>query len=717
MSKTWGIGLLLLAAQTAAAAEITLTFPIPPSALTYEAVQGFTRVTLEDGLLPEDEPGRPWVPARYINVLLPAGATVLSVQAQGEPVLVRTNLDLLPVQPPAPLSLPAAPWTPPDPAAYASAGLLPAAAAEQGRTHQMRGYCFVSVRLNPVRYKPAARELYLATNLVLTVTYAAPDGAGLRSLSTATRAPFPEIVAELVANPKAMAEFAPASLRADLPSGAVDYLIITTAALSNSFQTLASHRANFNGLTTRVLTTEYITGAYSGLRPDGGTDSQTSIRNCISNYVAAQGTLYVVLGGDNTIVPDRDCYVTCSGYTESGMPTDLYYAGLNGTWDENANGVYGEAPAEGDLAADVIVARVPVRTEAQASAYIQKLRSYELTTASASIRGKLVMLGDTLWNSYTGDSRPSDAVNDGLLGFRSHSPVSDAEIWLRRLFRDSVQPNWTPTVMRLFTDTLTSWDGGTPGDYLQSAANVSTRFNEGWHVVFFNTHGSTTSWGLESGSFTTGNAAALTNRTAMIYTMACLTGGFDLAEPSLSEAFLRNAAGGALMYLGCSRYGWGSPGSLYGGPSCDFNREYVRQVYQLKRPTVGRAFVEHKAAYISSSGINGAYRWIQFGLNLQGDPLLSPTNIPTTYTPFTFRATGLTNTVLLRWSDPTQCGMGTRVVHIRARTDQYPAHTSDGSAVYTGTAMTCEHTGLTPGQPYYYTIWVSDDGVTFVEPP
>lgn len=86
-------------------------------------------------------------------------------------------------------------------------------------------------------------------------------------------------------------------------------------------------------------------------------------------------------------------------------------------------------------------------------------------------------------------------------------------------------------------------------------------------------------------------------------------------------------------------------------------------------------------------------------------------------TPFTVRAVALTNSVLLRWTDPLLSGVNDRTVHIRVRTDNYPASTNDGVEVYTGTNLIFEHTGRTPNQPYYYTIWVSNDGDTFIEPP
>ena len=83
---------------------------------------------------------------------------------------------------------------------------------------------------------------------------------------------------------------------------------------------------------------------------------------------------------------------------------------------------------------------------------------------------------------------------------------------------------------------------------------------------------------------------------------------------------------------------------------------------------------------------------------------------------FSFKAVALTNSVVLRWPDPTQCGLSNRTVHVRCAADAYPTSTTHGIEVYTGMTNVFEHGGLTPGQIYYYTIWGSHDGVTFIEP-
>jgi hypothetical protein len=585
--------------------------------------------------LPAGFPGGwcPWLPAKYVNVLIPAGAKVASIETSADEILVAEGIDVCPVQPPVRLGAPAPPPTGKDVDAYALDTKIPARLAEVTGHHTMRGFTYVSIRLNPVRYIPARQELYLAKNLNVTIEL--EDQREPVIAPAANNGIFKSMVRKIVVNGDMLDTevFAPRMLDG-IPTETVDYLIITSSALQSTFQTLADHRASHNGFSTSVVTLEsiYQNPSYNG------DDNQEEIRNCIEDYVNNKSTAYVVLGGDDTVVPDRDCYVrvlTASGWkTENNMPTDLYYAGLNSSWDEDGDGTYGEADTssgdEGDLAPDVLVGRIPVQSSSQAADYIDKLIDYENNPPSEDFKEKFLILGDELWDHYSGSDRPSDALSDGFSGFRDHSPVSDAEMWLRRLYRDGIQPDWEPSTLAYFFDTLTSWDSSTPGDYLQNSSNVSTRFNEGWYHVFFGTHGNKTIWGLESGTFSSSSASALSGRTTIIYTIACITGHFDgSTDPCLSEAFLRNEDGGALAYFGCSRSGWGSPDSppasntSTGGPSLEYAYKFYDQLLNSGQDILGQVFSQHKASLSGSCGSNGAYRWVQFGMNYQGDPAFS----------------------------------------------------------------------------------------------
>ena len=282
------------------------------------------------------------------------------------------------------------------------------------------------------------------------------DVAAAKAILPKQAALFGPLVDSLVVNPEAARDFAPA-VKTVVPKAALDYLIITSATLSNAFQRVADYRATTagGGYATRVVTTNVIGTLYSG-------DIQTRIRSYISNSVATLGTTMVLLGGDDTVVLDRNCTVSVPDQEtyETNMPTDLYYSGLNGSWNGDGDSSYGETTDSADMAWDVVVARLPMRTAAQVTNYLNRVVAYEAGTPATN---KIMLGGPLAWLITSGTDRPSDDVTGDLhAGFRSVSPahtqVSDSEMWLRRLYRDGIRSNW-PAQVGLMCDTITSWDG------------------------------------------------------------------------------------------------------------------------------------------------------------------------------------------------------------------------------------------------------------------
>ena len=87
------------------------------------------------------------------------------------------------------------------------------------------------------------------------------------------------------------------------------------------------------------------------------------------------------------------------------------------------------------------------------------------------------------------------------------------------------------------------------------------------------------------------------------------------------------------------------------------------------------------------------------------------------YDSFWFNAVPLTNSVYLRWINPTNIGMQSSQVLVHWSDSAYPATTNDGTMIYSGTDRSYHHTDRVPGQPSYYTIWVTHDGSTWFSPP
>ena len=105
------------------------------------------------------------------------------------------------------------------------------------------------------------------------------------------------------------------------------------------------------------MTTDYIYANYQGTENH---DNADKIRDFIRDSYLHHGTRWVLLGGDPAVVPVRGVYVSTYSGTETNLPSDLYYACLDGTWNGDGDGYWGEATDGGsggdiDLTAEVYV--------------------------------------------------------------------------------------------------------------------------------------------------------------------------------------------------------------------------------------------------------------------------------------------------------------------------------------------------------------------------
>lgn len=87
------------------------------------------------------------------------------------------------------------------------------------------------------------------------------------------------------------------------------------------------------------------------------------------------------------------------------------------------------------------------------------------------------------------------------------------------------------------------------------------------------------------------------------------------------------------------------------------------------------------------------------------------------FQPFEFNAVALTDSVHLRWSDPVNSGMQSSEVMLRWSDSGYPATPADGVQLYNGTGQFYLHSGRPSLVPNFYSIWVTHDGMDWVEPP
>lgn len=540
------------------------------------------------------EPGLPLIP---INVLIPEGSAFSGLSVSTSKRLVREGVIVAPNPQMVPTIFATKENTEIIPE-YENK-FYPASSGEYKCTSHMDGYTILNFLVSPFEYDAESKRLYLNESVTLSINLEiSNESATALSMSGNNVS---DIIRNLVVNSEDV-ESKNVSEQTSSFNGAsenIEYLIVTSKELSPYFQPIAKWK-KMKGVSSKVIAVEDIEANYAGAT------TPLKIKSCLYDLYQNNGLKYVLLGGDDTVVPKASCYVTAGGYTEKEMPTDLYFAcfGGNFDWDGNQNGVYGETTDNVDLSPSIYVARVPIRTSTDVTAFSTKLLAYEKSPLEGSWDNNLLMSGVLLWDNYSASQSDAEAKGDNL-------------------YDNFIKPYWAGS-RKKFYDTYTDFEGG--ADYELNKVNLQEQLSKGYNFFDMATHGSPNVWALESGRYYASDAVNMKSKGfTIITTMACQTNQFDSPtyEPCLSEAFIRNSDNGVVAYLGCSRYGWGyANGSRALGPSLQYEAQFYKSLFStsIENKNYGAIVAAAKVAMISQCAYNGSHRWVQFGLNPIGDP-------------------------------------------------------------------------------------------------
>ena len=241
-------------------------------------------------------------------------------------------------------------------AVYHSSDFFPGKLHSRQKLSTLAGYRLVEFNIYPVQYQPLEGIVNYYSQLKITLHL------GASRATTNVRQDYAKKVQARVINPQAVSQYHSRDYLA-VASRNVPYLIITTKALQASdgefnFGTLVAFLQE-RGITAEIATVEDIYQNYSGR------DQAEQIRNFIKFAFSNWNTRYVLLGGDadkgNELVPVRRfkidlnyVYMDGSSLTvHEMMASDYYYSALDGDFDGNGNGYYGEPEDNIDLAAEV----------------------------------------------------------------------------------------------------------------------------------------------------------------------------------------------------------------------------------------------------------------------------------------------------------------------------------------------------------------------------
>lgn len=403
------------------------------------------------------------------------------------------------------------------------------------------------------------------------------------------------------------------------PKQQYDYVIITHPDFVSSLQPLKERRIQ-KGLIATIVTTDWIYANYPGTRPDGTTDNQTKIRNFITDAYNNWGTEYVLLAGDgdgadvggesgNTIIPPRGLSDSSQWMKDNNIPADLYYSCLDGSFDKNANGIYGEktdgeTDGEIDLLAEVYVGRICVDSVAEANNFVKKTLAYE-DSNNVQLINKNYMVGERL--GFGGVSEYATANMDEIrLGTNAHDYETAGFM---------SNPDMALNVDTLYDSERSEWPKSQLIDIMNNGVHILNHLghaNVDYDMKLYNN-----------------DVDALTNTDYFIgYSQGCYPGSFDnrttdansySSSDCIAEHLTGNATG-AVAFVGNSRYGWGAFNST-AGSSQYYDRQFWDALFGEGIVQIGRMNQDSKEDNIPYLYAN-QNRWVYFELNLFGDPAL-----------------------------------------------------------------------------------------------
>ncbi len=359
------------------------------------------------------------------------------------------------------------------------------------------------------------------------------------------------------------------------------YLIITSDSLKNyddnyNFQRLLNYR-EAQGLAGKIVTIEEIENLVEGnSRPE-------KIRNFISYAYKNWHTDYVLLGGDNNVIPAKTMY---SDGTR--VPSDIYYSCLDDNFD-------------GDIMSEVFVGRAPVENTDEVSNFVRKTLAYEVSSVDDGDE----YLNNALWSGeyLCGPQSPVDPYGVDTWGkdYKEETvgdeglPVGDTGFNLETLYDKDVSSDYGG-----------GWDSLEMIDKINSGVNLVSHVGHGG-VDFDLKLPSSYVDGLSN-----------YNKNFFVYSQSCLSGRFTESDCFVEDLVVKRGVGAFAAVMNTGN-GYGVSGST-NGPSQYLDKSFWKTVFdEEKSHSLGAAHQLSKEDNINSIGLS-KMRDVYYGSTLFGDP-------------------------------------------------------------------------------------------------
>jgi len=552
-------------------------------------LRGYQQITF-NGCMQTAIAGNPSLPYYSVSLLLPQGMEAESIEVELSDFQdIEGIVNLFPYQPSRTMNDKEERDLIINEEIYASKSVYPSENHGVVTTQYKNGYGFAFSSFTPVQYIPATGKVMYAKTANVRVSLKAA-----RNYNSAMLWGTPEIknaVRRLAQNPEMVDSYQTRGREVN----AYDLLIITGTEFVENYN---AYREYYNsvGLRNEIVTTADI---YSSME---GVDNQEKIRNYIIQEYQNNGIMMAVLGGDVDIVPYRGfyCYVTSGGGNQesNNIPADLYYCGLDGTWNDNGNNRWGEI-GEDDLLPEIGMSRMSFNNATELANMINKSMSYQQTPVLGEFQ-KIILAGEHLYDNPVSNGSDYLELLIGTHDDNGYTTTCYPETYnFTKLYEE--EGTWSGTALKQ------SINAGT--GYVHHDGHANTSYVAGWYSI-------------SNSDFS--NVNGTTHNYTFFHTQGCDCGAFD--ENCILEKMV-TIQNFAVAVIGNSRYGWFNEGQTE-GPGAHLEREMTDAQYNDRIGLLGCALSDSKtmtAPWVTAPGQweEGALRWNFYDIHVLGDGAVS----------------------------------------------------------------------------------------------
>jgi len=344
-----------------------------------------------------------------------------------------------------------------------------------------------------------------------------------------------------------------------------DMVILVQPALQKYAEQIKEIHENEDGLQSLIVNPDVIYNEFSSGKPDA-----TAIRRFMKMFYDRAGSedekpKYLLLFGDGTY--DNRFVISANNWTESNKKSMLltYQSenSLSETDSYTMDDYFGFLDDKDGLSlnkddVDLGIGRLPVRTDAEASEVVNKIKNYIADKDKSIWKNNISIVADDAVAAGKSIAMEKVHMKDSE-GFAKDICAKFPAFIVNRIYTDMYERVTTPSGVR----------------YPDAKKAYMDKIKSGTLLLNYTGHGSSRDWSHEY-ILTNSDLESLSNtRLPLIITATCDYGRFDGNITAGSELFLTKTGGGAIALITSSRV-------VYSPQNANLNKQLLDHIFEKK---------------------------------------------------------------------------------------------------------------------------------------